>query len=330
MTDNQLNELERLLNLGCTPYATQIKIENDVYRLDCGADVFFLKIYTKPWYGSDVAHTGFNANHEACAWAILTQHQLGAPEVVYVATDGNNPIARPFLITRQVPGTPLTTLLLSTTDGQQHVLLATVGAYMRRMHSITFPFTGYLTTVNGPTTPPNPNGWQHRCWTARARQNSALAYLEQERSHLSAATYTNAYARCSHMSDQLGAAYQIPRFTHGDCHAHQFFLAEEAEQWQVAGVIDMEVASAGDCVEDLLEICIELAQTLPHETNWWEPLFAGYGGAPNFEHFRLRLLGVTFPEFGGSGQWLDGAPHELILRHVLHAVDWNMLFGPIS
>jgi hypothetical protein len=198
------------------------------------------------------------------------------------------------------------------------------------MHDITFPFAGYLTTVSGPATPPDPDGWQHRCWTAQARQDGALAYLEQECSKLSSTIYAQAYTRCPHMAEQIAAAYHPPRFTHGDCHAHQFFLVGEGAQWQVTGVVDMEVASAGDCVEDLLKISIELAQTLPHETCWWQPLFAGYDVGLDFELFRLRLLGVTFPEFGGSGQWVGDAMHELILRHMLHAVDWNTLFSPVK
>ena len=39
---------------------TLIKRENDVYRIDCGTDSFFLKTYTKSWYGADAAATAFN------------------------------------------------------------------------------------------------------------------------------------------------------------------------------------------------------------------------------------------------------------------------------
>ena len=130
ITEEQLHDLGHLLNLSCEPCAMQIRFENDVYRLDCGDDVFFLKTYTKPWYGSDIARTSFNANHEACAWTILAQYRLPAPDVAYVATDCDNPLARPFVVTRQLQGTPFTTLLLSAPDDQRNALLFAVGAYL--------------------------------------------------------------------------------------------------------------------------------------------------------------------------------------------------------
>jgi aminoglycoside phosphotransferase len=132
------------------------------------------------------------------------------------------------------------------------------------------------------------------------------------------------------MADQLAPAYQPPRFTHGDCHAHQFFLVETGEGWQVTGVIDMEVSSAGDCGEDLLKLSIELAQILTHQTRWWEPLFEGYGTLPDFELFRLRLLGVVEPEFGMAGRWLGTAPREAVVQHFLRATDWDRLFAPVT
>lgn len=304
-------------------------MQNDVYRINCGSDVFFLKIYTKDWYGSDVAATGFNANHEATAWAILAQHDVAAPEVVYAATNCENSLTRPFLLTRQLAGTPFTTLL-TTNKRQRNILLSTVGDYVQQMHCITFTFPGYLTTLDGPTTAPDPEQWQHRCWSAQRRQEEAITNVMQAQDQLSPATFTEAYSSCSHIADQLASAYQPPRFTHGDCHAHQFFLTETGTAWQVTGVVDMEVSSAGDCGEDLLKLSIELAQTLRYNTRWWEPLFEGYGTHPDFELFRLRLLSVAEPEFGASGKWIATAPWEAVVRHVLHATDWDSLFAPVA
>src|SRR5574339_842804 len=68
-----------------------IKRGNDVFRLVSGADHYFLKAYTKNWYGSDPATTGFHVIHERVAWAILAQHGLAVPTVMYTASDCENP-----------------------------------------------------------------------------------------------------------------------------------------------------------------------------------------------------------------------------------------------
>ncbi len=329
ISDEQLRTCVHWLKLSCQPRLTHIKKQNDVYRIDCDSDVFFLKTYTKDWYGSDIARTGLNAHHEATAWTILAQHGLAAAEVVYVATSCDTPLARPFILTRQLGGTPFTTLLTSN-HHQRHTLLSTVGSYLQQMHRITFTFPGYLTTLSGPTTPLDPQQWQHRCWSARHRQEGTLAYLVQQQEHLSLATFREVFAACSQMADRLAGAYQPPRFTHGDCHAHQFFLAESDRAWHVTGVVDMEVTSAGDCGEDLLKLSIELAQSLAYTTRWWEALFEGYGLIPDFELFRLRLLSATEPEFGTCGRWIGTATWEAMLRHFLHATDWDTLFAPVA
>jgi hypothetical protein len=57
----------------------------------------------------------------------------------------------------------------------------------------------------------------------------------------------------------------------------------------------MEVASAGDCVSDLVSLCMSLAQVLSPALRWWEPLFASYGQEPDFAAFRLHAPGLADP-----------------------------------
>jgi hypothetical protein len=127
----------------------------------------------------------------------------------------------------------------------------------------------------------------------------------------------------------LAPAYQPPRFVHGDCHAHQFFVSGPAVDgaWHVHGVVDLEVASAGDPVEDFVKLTIEVAARLPAATRWWEALFAGYGAEPDFEPFRLRLLGIGPPSFAWLRQPSERPPWASVLRHLLDARDWAELFG---
>jgi hypothetical protein len=128
------------------------------------------------------------------------------------------------------------------------------------------------------------------------------------------------------MDAALAGEFVPPRFTHGDCHAGQFFLYSEDDERHVSGFVDLEVSSAGDCVTDLLKLGIELAGHLPLGSRWWEPLFGGYGGEPDFELFRLRLLGWDEINFKCHGEDKWPQTREEHLRQLLAARDWAELF----
>jgi aminoglycoside phosphotransferase (APT) family kinase protein len=325
---NQISKILPLIGLHADGVEL-IKQGNDVFRLISGTERFFLKAYTKDWYGSDPATTGFHVLHESVAWAILAQRGLAVPIVVYAASDCENPISRPFLLTRELEGRPLTDWLMEADREMQFALLTAVGDYLRQMHQITFEFPGYLSALSGPPEPPDPIGWQHRCWSAKTREAEAWRQLQADEPLLTEETRTESQQACSQISSRLMDAYHPPRFTHGDCHAHQFFLTQNKAGWQVTGVLDMEVSSAGDSGEDLIKISLELAQRLDHKTFWWESLFAGYGVVPDFEAFRLRLLGVEPREFGPLGKWIQTPSREARLQRFLQARDWQSLFAPI-
>jgi hypothetical protein len=200
---------------------------------------------------------------------------------------------------------------------------------MGRMHAIRFRFPGYVMSLDGPDAHPS-GRWQHGIWTAQARREQALATLDAHADALPAALVEAVRGRLSTIVGAMRSVYQPPRFVHGDCHAHQFFVSAPATAgaaWRVHGVVDMEVASAGDAVQDLVKFSIEAAAALPAASRWWEPLFAGYGGEPDVELFRLRLLGTGHPSFA----WVRPAPErpswEQMLRHLLGARDWGELFS---
>jgi aminoglycoside phosphotransferase (APT) family kinase protein len=322
LSQHQTRAVGRLLGLAGPMQAVLLKRHNHVWRLASGRDVVFLKAYTKAWYGDDPAATAFCVAHEADAWAVLAAHGLATPEVVLAARDGANPLGRPFLVTRALPGRPLTALLAeyAARPGDGAALLRTAGAYLRRMHAVTFPAPGYV-VAGGPTAPPPVDAWQHRCWTARARRHDAESMLRAAGADLPATLVRRLAARFAAMEPVLAAAYDPPRFVHGDCHAHQVFLVPVDGAWRVTGVLDLEVASAGDAVEDLLKLCVELAVAAPAGTRWWEALFAGYGGAPPFAPFRLRLAGMAAAEIGWPGS------RAAVLERILAATSWETLFA---
>jgi aminoglycoside phosphotransferase (APT) family kinase protein len=258
---------------------------NHVYHLQAGNQVFFLKTHTKAWYRGNPQAPANCVRHEQCAWDILARHGVPTPEVVRVATDSANAFGRPFIITRALTGAPLTTLFGHATEAEQRQLLVATGDYLRRMHAITFTHPGYLMRTDGPTTAPTDRDWQHRGWTPQARQRNALALLATRGSELTPALADRLHELFASMAERLEANWTAPRFVHGDCHAHQIFVDAGGASAEVTGVVDMEVASAGDPIEDLLKFSLELAPILPARTRWWQALFDGYGQEPDYESF---------------------------------------------
>lgn len=295
---------------------------NHVWRLAGDAGTFFLKIYTKLWYAPYGDSHAFPVTHEAGAWRCLRAHGLATPEVVVAETGTANPLGRPFLLTRELEGRPLTELLRKdlASDGP----LRSVGEYLRRMHSVTFEFPGYVSSEEGPTGPRRRGAWEHRCWTAEARERLARETLEAEAAGLSADVRARLDRAIASMGERLRSSYEPPRFVHGDCHANAFFLVEEEGSWRVTGTVDMEVASAGDVVEDLMKLCIELATVLPTSSGWWDALFDGYGASPDFDLLKLRLLGATPADFAWTDRWPNS--WEAIVRHITGAGSWLQLF----
>ncbi len=95
----------------CRGLATLLQRSNHVYRIVAGDETLFLKTYTKDWYGGDIAGTDRCVEHETAAWRLLAAHGLPVPEVVLADRTCANPLGRPFVMTRQLPGASLTALL---------------------------------------------------------------------------------------------------------------------------------------------------------------------------------------------------------------------------
>ena len=305
------------------PASVQLVHEhNHVWRLVCDAGSFFLKTYTKSWYAPHGVSHSFPVTHEAGAWRCLKVHGLATPQVVAAETSTANPLGRPFLLTRGLPGHSLAAL-----QRRGHDLgapLRAVGDYLRRMHAVTFAYPGYVSSERGPTSPRCPGSWQHRCWSAESRQKHALNSVKAEAARLSEDVRASLDRAIATMPERLGPSYEPPRFVHGDCHANSFFLVEDGDEWQVTGTVDMEVASAGDVGEDLAKLCVELAALLPASNRWWEALFDGYGATPEFDRIKLRLLGLEPAEIAWIGRWPK--QWDDALRHVLNARSWSELF----
>jgi len=300
---------------------TPISEQNHVWRLQREAGAFYLKTFTKDWYGDDPADTGFCVMHEVAAWSLLRRTGLSVPVVARAEEGRDNSLGRPFLLTGELRGEPLTDILMRARTLEP---LEAVGRYLGQAHDITFDYPGYI-TATGPNAPLREGSWQHRCWSSEQRQRDAFSTFDQTRAHFAPAVTERLEPLLEGMAAALASAYHPPHFVHGDCHAHQFFLYQERGVWEVSGVIDMEVSSAGDNGEDLLHLFSELATVLPPATVWWEAFFADYDSTPSFEQMRLRFLSTTPAEY----LWLAGRgwseTWEGVVAHFLDATTWAEL-----
>jgi Ser/Thr protein kinase RdoA (MazF antagonist) len=297
-----------------------VKKQNHTFLIETKTDHFYLKIFTKDWYGNDQSKTGGCVEHEESAWKILRSHQIAAPEVVSSSRNCLNPIGCPYIMTNELSGSSLTSLLQK--EEQPEPLLFAVGNYLKRIHAIQFPQSGYLMEF-GPNNDPSDTGWKHPIWDPTAWQKNALFLLEHEKDSFSPSLLQSLYEIFSNSLHILSSAYIPPRFTHGDCWAEQFFLEKIDNSWEVTGVVDMEVASAGDCESDLIHLFLQIASLMKLKSHWWKMFFEGYQSEPDFLQFQTRLLATTEAEF--QGMW-PGSRIER-LAHILSSCNYSDLFS---
>src|SRR5687768_7418890 len=133
---------------------TLLKRGNHVFRLAAGGADYYLKCYTKSWYGGDVAGTGYHVDHEAAAYRLLAAQVIAVPEVLTAQTTLGHPLGRSYLLTRGLVGQPLTTLFSQAAPASRAVALRCVGAYLSALHSLVLPYPGYITST-GPAAAPD-------------------------------------------------------------------------------------------------------------------------------------------------------------------------------
>lgn len=317
MDEEQVADLIIKLGLGTPKEITLVKKNNHVFKVVADLGTYFLKVYTKDWYSKDPRETSGPAKHEYFASQVLRANKIKSIDVVSHGLDSQNSIERPYLLTRELSGKNLLSLLKKSPENDFQKILVNVGDYLRRVNSITFENAGYIDGLKGPSHLPIYNGWQHRMWTANARQKDAFKNLEESKEVISPEIKTKLTEDYLTISKKLAGAYSTPNFIFGDCHGQHFFV----ENWQVTGVIDMEVASGGDKIEDFLKFSIEMAREFPSKTKWWTYFFEGYEEEPDFELFKLRLQGTSMREL----KWGESA--EKVYIHILESKDWQELFN---
>ena len=314
----QLEALAVKAELGAIQSAELVKRRNDVWRIQADSGTFFLKAYTKDWYGDDLVATSGCVVHELAAYQILETYGLPIPVLRWGDLNGDV-VNRPALLLSALPGLPLTEALAKFPEDAAE-LLWQVGTFLRQMHTVTFLYPGYLMTLAGPVNAPELEAWHHPLWTLERMEQVALETLKEALPEALRQQLTRQFAG---LALALAPAYNPPRFTHGDCHASQFFLSHGLQGWQVTGVLDLEVASAGAAEADFVQLALELRHGAA-DLAWWTPLFEGYGQPPDFERLRLWLLAASRASWEAHGPVAWPAP----LIHTLAARTWADLFAP--
>ena len=300
---------------------------NHVWRIGTASGAYFVKAWTKDWYDwADALTTGaLNADHEVGAFELLAAHGLAVPEVVVADETADNPLGRPLLVTRGLAGSPFPEALAQTADAAgRDALVRAVGAYQARMHAIVMAAPGYFGR-RGPF-PAEEGGWEHSNQSARACYRALEGlWRADEQAGVPAELVAAARAYAGRVRPRVEAAFVPPRFTQGNCHAAQFFVARTAGGWAVTGVVDMEVALGGWPLCDVPGIVADLSHPRFSGYRWWRPWFEGYG-EPGFDLVRFVLLTT------GQSWWAAVAPQswgaarrDRVLRHLLAGGTWDTL-----
>jgi aminoglycoside phosphotransferase (APT) family kinase protein len=295
---------------------------NAVYRLKAESDTYFLKVPTKDleFWPDPLEGAAVKVERELAASRCLANHGVPGLEVVWAEPGSANPLGRPYLLTRSAPGRPFTQIVPARARRGWRSPLRAVGRFLASVHRIEFDTAGYLVSPEGPIGPtlPAPVRPEHRAEVAQAH---ALADLDQASSRLDSRTIEALEARLGSLAETIGPDFLQPRFVIGGFHPNHPFLALLEGEWSVRGCIDLELASGGRPLDDLVTFGVGMMFRSDPAIPWWEPLFEGYGSEPSFEGVRTELL--------GSGAYLFGLSGDLgiIYRALLDADSWHELFN---
>jgi len=303
-----------------------LRPSNHTWRITCERGVSFLKAHSKDWYGGSVSSAGGAVAHEAGAHQLLKEKGLATPTVVAAERSADNPLGWPYLLTERLAGASLVDVVDPVEKKSSDLAMEAVGAHLARMHAITFQHPGYV--GDGPPRRPEADAWQHSIWTF---ERFALQSMRTWSTDAETVPPSVMDAVMRLFAEQLPAVQRsfFPScFTHGDCHANQFFLVRDAAGWTVTGVLDLEVAASGCVLFDFVKFFIEMRGIFAGSGySWWRPLFAGYGGEPDFDVMRVLLAAASSINYT-CGDW-DGWPSTRsdVLRLLTTATDWSELLA---
>ncbi len=154
----------------------------------------------------------------------MDRNGISVPAVLAADESSDNPLEWPYLVTAELPGVAAAMFVEIASAGGFRAALEAMGSLLRRMHAITFRYSGCLLDPEGPSRPPSPDNWQHTTHTVEARRRGTLEWLERLRGRLSPELVAELQPRYRTAGARVAHEYEPPRFTRGDCHANRFFV----------------------------------------------------------------------------------------------------------
>lgn len=315
---NNLQAEEIMMNAGFKPvscYVTREHRYNHIFCIRYNQFNFFAKAHTKLFYTDEQILAGIPVKHELNAYKILAEKGLKTPRIVASTTDSENPIQYPYILTQRLEGENLFDALKRVERKEFNLILLQVGEYVRKMHDITFFQNGYG-IIDGD----KESLFTGRSWDINERKREALAMLEAEKGNISKNIYLGLREKFTLMDSDLSREYNKHAFVHGNLDLDKMFVRKHGGDWSVVALLDMEMACAGDPIDDIVNFAIGMSNEFP-ESFWWEPFFKGYGKEADFQQFKLRLLGYSEKQLG----WHIGFRDE-VLSAIFAAVHWRYLF----
>lgn len=299
---------------------------NDVSRLEIGNEVLFLKVPTKDLeaWPDPLNGAAVKVNREATAHLLLGSRGLPAVEVVGVELSQDNPLGRPYLVTRRASGDAFTTVVPRSGEEPRSGPLEAVGQYLASTGSIELANCGFLENPQGdvdPQSPAPPRGSHD----PEVEQSRALRDLATARPYTPEDLYDKVHQMLSGISVATALEYKPPRLVLGAVHPNHPFLTIVRGDWVVSACIDLELASAGNpLVDDVATFAFGMMFHFRDAYPWWEALFGGYGVAPSLERFQLILLSSCSYCFGPS---VGMENISRVYRAILMANSWSDLFS---
>lgn len=303
-----------------------LRPSNHTWRIDCERGVFFLKAHSKDWYGGSGSSAGGAVAHEAGAHQMLKARGLATPIVVAAEQSAANALGWPYLLTERLAGASLVDVVDPVDQTSSDRVMEAVGGHLAQIHAITFEHPGYI--LNGPPPCPEADAWQHPIWTFERFLLQSMRTWSTDAQTVRPSVMDKVVCLFADHLTAVRGAFSPPRFTHGDCHANQFFVTSGAAGWTVTGGLDLEVASSGCVLFDFVKFFIEMRGIFAGSGYcWWRPLFAGYGSEPDFGVMRVLLAAASSLNYT-CGDW-EGWPSARadVLRLVTSATDWSELLA---
>lgn len=266
---------------------------NDVFKVVTEQDGnFYVKFHTSPWY-KDAADTNIVVEREAAVFELLKRKGISLGYRTW--TDCTRQVvSRSVLITSELPGFPITTVIKDMPDECDQIIVA-LACFFKRLHELEFPKAGYIEFSGDKDLPfsldPDEHPWRdsHPCQKPENFKRFALHVLNSKEKVLPWSLFSLLEERFEKIPEILSSEYHPPRFVINNYHPFHVHVRRDLSGWQVVGLYDFEAVSAGNPLFDLVGNELQLTPVIG-DLSWRPTFYRAYGQYPKFEAYKTILL----------------------------------------